>query len=67
MMKAMNGGYMFLTQKPLAKYAELEIAYEERLRKISASAREKYLENLQYGSDSAWGTATESAYAEFIE
>jgi multiple sugar transport system substrate-binding protein len=67
MLKTMNSEYMFLTQKPLEKYAELEIFYEGRLRKISASAREKYLENLLYGHETAWRMATESAYEEFIE
>ncbi|MDR1508810.1 MAG: extracellular solute-binding protein [Synergistaceae bacterium] len=66
-MKTMNNEYTFLAQKQLENYAELEIFYDGRVRKLSASARDKYLKNLLLGEEEAMRSATQLAYEKFIE
>ncbi|MDR1514792.1 MAG: extracellular solute-binding protein [Synergistaceae bacterium] len=66
-MKTMNEEYTFLTQKQLENYADLEIFYDNRVRKLSASARDKYLKNLRFGEEEALRSAVQLAYEKFIE
>jgi multiple sugar transport system substrate-binding protein len=67
MMDVMSREYRFIMQKPLENYGELEILYENRLRTISARAREKYRALLSQGAEYAWDMVVEGAYEKFIE